>query len=202
MIDLPLRNLEIRDFVSGASLLVSGTSLLVSLFTAYWNILRGAKLVSSPFRWVALTRIHQTHTLIINFPISITNIGSQTGIIDCFYIDFLNLLTHDIQRFYAWQEGPLVGQNAKEFREEIPVPIALKAGESIIKYYSFCPHNLNFMYECGLHKISLYAYLNSGKKPVKLYERQLEIESIVEPGATIYSYKLLPTDVLKVSNYN
>jgi hypothetical protein len=57
------------------------------------------------------------------------------------------------------------------------------------------------MYECGLYKTSLYAYINGCKKPIKLYEQQLEIDSIVEPSSLIFSYKLFPTKVLKVSSY-
>lgn len=186
---------------------MSGTSLCISLFTAYWNILRGAKLVSPPLRWIALGRMPETHTLVINFPISITNVGSRTGVVDSFYVDFSSLSTRKFERFYAWQEGILIGQNFKGFGEEIPTPVALKAGESIVKYYIFCPDTLDFMYECGLYKISLYAYVNGGRKPVKLYEQQLEIDSVVEPSSMpntislIFSFKLLPTKVLTVSNY-
>ncbi len=186
---------------------MSGTSLLISFLTAYWNILRGAKFVSPPLRWIALGRMPETHTLVINFPISITNVGGRTGVIDSFYVDFSSLSTHKSERFYAWQEGILVGQNFKGFGAEIPAPVALKAGESVVKYYVFSPDTLNFMYECGFYKISLYAYVNGGGKPVKLYEQQLEIDSVVEPSSIpntislIFSYKLLPTKVLKVSNY-
>ena len=200
MFNISLPNIEVRDFVSG-------TSLFISFLTAYWNIFRGAKFVSPPLRWIVLGRMPEAHTLVINFPISITNVGRRTGVIDSFYIDFLNLSTRKSERFYAWQEGILIGQNFKGFGAEIPTPIALKAGESIVKYYVFSPDNLNFMYECGLYKTSLYAYINGGKKSIKLYEQQLEIDSIVEPSSVpntislIFSYKLLPTKVLKVSNY-
>lgn len=200
MFHLSFPNLEIRDFLLGIS-------LLISLLTAYWNILRGAKFVSPPLRWIALGRMPEAHTLVINFPVSITNIGGQTGVIDSFYIELSNLSSRECERFYAWQEGILIGQNFIGFGAEIPAPIALKNGESIVKYYIFCPDNLDFMYECGLYKISLCAYVNGSDKPIKLYEQQLEFESIVEPSllpnmvSVIFSYKLFPTKVLKVSNY-
>lgn len=63
------------------------------------------------------------------------------------------------------------------------------------------------MYVCGLHKVSLYAYVNGRKQPVKLYEQKLDIESVLEPSpfpntiSLLYSYKLFPTKILKVSNY-
>ena len=193
------QNLEVRDFIAG-------TSLLISLLTAYWNILRSAKFVSPPLRWIAFARLPESHTLVINFPISITNIGGRTGVIDSLYIELMNLSTCQIERFYCLQEG-LISQDFKGFGTEISTPIALKAGEGIVKYYVFWPHSLDFMYECGLYKISLYAYVNSYKKPVKLYEQKLEIESILEPSPLLniipflYSFQLFPTEILKVSTY-
>jgi len=198
---MTLPNIEARDFIAG-------TSLLISLLTAYWNILRGTKFVSPSLRWIAFGRLpDRTNTLVINFPISITNIGGRTGVIDSFYIEFMNLSTLQTEIFYSWQESILIGQEFKGFGAEMPTPIALKAGESIVKYYIFFPDSLNFMYECGHHKISLYAYVNGYRKPVKLYEQKLEIESILAPSSLpntiplLFSYKLLPTKILKVSNY-
>jgi len=199
--NMTLPNIEARDFIAG-------TSLLISLLTAYWNILRGTKFVSPSLRWIAFGRLpDRTNTLVINFPISITNIGGRTGVIDSFYIEFMNLSTLQTEIFYSWQESILIGQEFKGFGAEMPTPIALKAGESIVKYYIFLPDSLDFMYECGHHKISLYAYVNGYRKPVKLYEQKLEIESILAPSSLpntiplLFSYKLLPTKILKVSNY-
>lgn len=200
LINIPLPNIEVRDFIAG-------TSLAISLITAYWNILRSAKFVSPPLRWIVLGHLQEPSCLIINFPIAITNIGSRTGVIDSFYIEFTNLSTHQVERFYAWQESILIGQAFKGFGEEIPTPIALKSGESIIKYYIFFPDSVGYMYTCGLHKVSLYAYVNGRKQPVKLYEQKLDIDSILEPSSfantisLLYSYKLIPTKILKVSNY-
>lgn len=198
--NMTLPNIEARDFIAG-------TSLLISLVTAYWNILRGVKFVSPPLRWIVFGRLPEANTLVINFPISITNIAGRTGVIDSFYIEFMNLSTLQTETFYSWQERILIDQEFKGFGVEIPTPIALKAGESIVKYYIFFPDSLEFMYECGLHKISLYAYINGYKKPVKLYEQKLEIDSILAPSSLpntvplLFSYKLLPTKILKVSNY-
>lgn len=91
---LALTTVEVRDFIAG-------TSLLISLLTAYWNILRGPKCVSPPLRWITLGLLPKSHTLIINFPVAITNIGSRTGVIDSFYMDFTNLSTLRVERFYA-----------------------------------------------------------------------------------------------------
>ncbi|MBH8574559.1 hypothetical protein I8752_16315 [Nostocaceae cyanobacterium CENA369] len=198
--NIALPSIEARDFIAG-------TSLLISLFTAYWNIMRGAKFVSPPFRWIVFGRLPESHTLIINFPIAITNIGSRTGVIDAFYIEFTNLSTLKNERFYAWQESILIGQNFKGFGMEMPTPIALKSGESIVIYYVFFPDSLDFMYTCGLHKISLHAYINGCKKPIKFYEQKLDIDSVLEPSllsdtiSLLYSYKLIPTNILRVSNY-
>ncbi|MEH2365997.1 hypothetical protein [Nostoc sp.] len=198
--NITLPNIEVRDFIAG-------TSLAISLFTAYWNILRSAKFVSPPLRWIVFGHLQEPSSLIINFPIAITNIGSRTGVIDSFYIEFTNLLTQQVERFYAWQESILIGQTFKGFGAEIPTPTALKSGESIIKYYIFFPDSVDFMYICGLHKISLYAYVNGRKQPVMLYEQKLDIDNVLEPSpfpntiSLLYSYKLLPTKILKVSNY-
>jgi hypothetical protein len=200
MFHLCLPNIEVRDFIAV-------TSLLISLLTAYWNLLRGAKFVSPRLRWIAFGLLPESSTLVINFPIAITNIGSRTGVIDSFYIDFTNLSTSQVEKFYAWQESILIGQEFKGFGAEIPTPVALKAGESLVKYYIFSPDSLDFMYTCGLYKISLHAYVNDCKKPVKLYEQKLDIDSVLEPSLLpntiplIFSYKLLPTEILKVSNY-
>ncbi len=198
--NIALPNIEVRDFIAG-------TSLVISLITAYWNILRSAKFISPPLRWIVFGHLQEHSSLIINFPIAITNIGGRIGVIDSFYIEFTNLSTHQVEKFYAWQENILIGQTFKGFGAEIPTPIALKAGESIIKYYIFYPDSVNFMYVCGLHKVSLYAYVNGRKQPVKLYEQKLDIESVLEPSpfpntiSLLYSYKLFPTKILKVSNY-
>lgn len=198
--NIALPNIEVRDFIAG-------TSLLISLLTAYWNILRGAKFVSPPLRWIVFGRLPESHTLVINFPIAITNIGSLTGVIDAFYVEFTNLSARQIERFYAWQESILIGQDFKGFGAEMPTPVALKTGESIVKYYIFFPDSLDFMYTPGLHQISLYAYVNGSNKPVKLYEQKLDIDSVLDPSSLpntiplLLSYKLLPTKILKVSNY-
>jgi hypothetical protein len=198
--NIALPNIEARDFIAG-------TSLLISLFTAYWNILRGAKFVSPPLRWIVFGRLPESHTLVINFPITLTNVGSRTGVIDSFYIEFTNLSTRKIERFYAWQESILIGENFKGFGAEMPTPVALKSGESIVKYYIFFPDSLDFMYTCGLYKISLHAYVNGRNKSVKLYEQKLDIDSVLELSPfsntipLIFSFKLLPTKILKVSNY-
>lgn len=68
--NIALPNIEARDFIAG-------TSLLISLFTAYWNILRGAKFVSPPLRWIVFGRLPESHTLVINFPITLTNVGTR-----------------------------------------------------------------------------------------------------------------------------
>ncbi|MGI2908285.1 hypothetical protein [Tolypothrix sp. VBCCA 56010] len=198
--NIALPNIEARDFIAG-------TSLLISLLTAYWNILRGAKFVSPPLRSIVFGRLPESHTLVINFPIVITNIGGRTGVIDTFYVEFKNPSARQIERFYAWQESNLFGQDFKGFGAEIPTPVALKAGESIVKYNIFFPDSLDFMYTCGLHKISLYAYVNGSKKRVKLYEQKLDIDSVLDPSSLpnniplLFSYKLFPTKILKVSNY-
>lgn len=124
MFYLALPKVEVRDFIAG-------TSLLISLLTAYWNILRGPKYVSPPLRWIVFGLLPEAHTLIINFPVAITNIGSRTGVVDSLYIDFTNFLTRKSERFYAWQEGVLVGQDFKGFGVERPTPVSLKAGESV-----------------------------------------------------------------------
>ncbi|MFN6477067.1 hypothetical protein [Nostoc sp. DedQUE07] len=197
--NIVLPKIEARD-------LIASTSLLISLFTAYWNILRGAKFVSPPLRWITFGRL-PNHTLLINFPISITNIGSITGVIDAFYIEFTNLSNHKYERFYAWKESILIGQEFNYSQPEIPTPIALRSGESVVKYYVFHPDSLDFMYECGLHKISLYACINPSQKSVKLYEQNLNIDSVLNPStlpneiSLLFSYNLIPTKILRVSNY-
>ncbi|WP_138506767.1 hypothetical protein [Nostoc sp. PA-18-2419] len=197
--NIALVNIEPKDFIAG-------TSLLISLFTAYWNILRGAKFVSPPLRWITFGRL-PNQVLIINFPISITNIGSLTGVIDAFYIEFRNLSSRQSQKFYAWKESILVGQEFNYSQPEIPTPIALKSGESVVKYYVFYPDSLDFMYACGLHTISLYAYVNNSQKPVKLYDKKLDIDSVLNPSSfsneipLLFSYNLIPTKILRVSNY-
>jgi hypothetical protein len=200
MFHISLPNIEFRDFIAG-------TSLLISLITAYWNILRGANFISPRLRWIVFARLPERHTLVINFPVAITNVGSRTGVIDSFYIELKNPSNNQIEKFYAWQESILIGHDFKGFGVAMPTPIALKAGESIVKYYIFFPDSLDFMYTCGLYQISLYAYLSGSKKPIKLYEQKLEIDSVLEPSpfpntiSLIFSYKLLPTNILKVSNY-
>ena len=197
--NIALPKIEAKD-------LIASTSLLISLFTAYWNILRGAKFVSPPLRWIAFGRL-PNHTLLINFPIAITNTGSITGVIDAFYIELTNLSNRQTERFYAWRENILVGQEFNYSQAEIPTPIALKSGESVVKYYVFYPNSLNFMYVCGLHKISLYAYVNPSEKPVKLYDQKLDIDSVLNPSSLpneislLFSYNLIPTKILRVSNY-
>jgi len=197
---MTLPNIETRDFIAG-------TSLLFSLWTFYWNVLRGANFVAPPLRWIAFGRLSESNTLVINFPVSITNVGGRTGVIDSFYIEFVNLSTHQTEKFYSWQETILIGTEFKGFGLEMPMPISLKAGESIVKHYVFYPDSLEFMYECGLFRLSLYAYVNGYKNPVKLYERELEIESILAPSpvpgeiSLMFSYKLFPTKILKVSDY-
>ncbi|MEH2203007.1 MAG: hypothetical protein V7K53_02845 [Nostoc sp.] len=197
--NIVLPKIEAKDFIAA-------TSLLISLFTAYWNIWRGAKFVSPPLRWITFGRL-PNHTLLINFPIAIINIGSRTGVIDAFYIELTNLSTHKIERFYAWKQSILVGQPFNYNQVEIPEIISLKPGESVVKYYVFHPDTLDFMYECGLHKISLYAYVNPSQKPVKLYEQKLDIDSVLNPSSLpneislLFSYHLIPIKILKVSNY-
>jgi hypothetical protein len=200
MFGLTLPGIDIRDFISV-------TSLSISLLTAYWNILRGAKYVSPPLRWVVFGLLPGSNTLVINFPVAVTNTGSSTGVIDSFYIDLTNLSTRKVERFYAWQEGKLIGQEFKGFGIEMPTPVSLKAGESVVKYYTFFPDSLNFMYTVGVYRISLHAYLSGGKRSFKLYEQKLEIESMLQPSPyqnampIIFSYNLLPKKMLKVSNY-
>lgn len=200
MFHLALPNLEARDFIASAS-------LLISVMTAYWNILRGSKYVSPPLRSIVFGLLPESHTLVINFPVAITNIGNRTGVIDSFYIDFTNLVTRKVGRFYAWQESILIGQQFKGFGIEIPTPVPLKAGESIVKYYIFLPDCLDFMYTCGVYKLSLYAYVNGRKKPIKLYQQKLEIDTVLEPSQypntipLIFSYNLFPKETLKVSSY-
>ena len=53
---MTLPNIEARDFIAGMS-------LLISLLTAYWNVLRGAKFVSPPLRWIVLGRLPESNTL-------------------------------------------------------------------------------------------------------------------------------------------
>lgn len=89
----------------------------------------------------------------------------------------------------------------------MPTPVSLKAGESVVKYYIFFPDSLDFMYTCGDYEISLHAYLSGQKKPIKLYEQKLEIDSVIEPSqlpntiSLIFSYNLIPKKILKVSSY-
>jgi hypothetical protein len=158
-INLPV--LETRDFIAVIS-------LFISVLTAYWNIFRGFRFRTPSLRWIAFFRLPD-NTIIINFPISITNIGGRTGVIDSFYFDFTNLSTLQTERFYSWQETILVGQEFKGFTAQIPMPIALKAGESTVKYYVFTPDSLDFGYECGQYRLTLYAYINGYRKPKELY---------------------------------
>jgi hypothetical protein len=200
-----LPNIKPTDFIPYTSLL----SLLISLLSAYWNILRRAKFISLPFREIRFAPITQSSSLVINFPISITNIGGQIGVIDSLYIELTNLSTCQTEKFYCWKEGTfdslltMININPSIYRrlEIIPNPIALKNGESTANYYTFAPHSVDFIYECGLHTISLYAYINGRRKPIKLYTRKLEIDSIVAPNFMIHSYMLLPTEILLVSTY-
>lgn len=200
MFGLALPTVDIRDFIAISS-------LLISLFTAYWNILRGSKFVSPPLRWIVFGLLPGDNTLVINFPVAITNIGSSTGVIDSFYINLNEVATGRTERFYAWQEGKLIGQEFKGFGMEMPTPISLKAGESTVKYYTFLPDSLDFMYECGIYKLSLHAYLSGCRKAITLYEQRLEIDSVLQPSPysnaipIIFSYNLIPKKILKVSNY-
>lgn len=193
-------NIEVRDFISIAS-------LTISILTAYWNILRGSKFRSPPLRFIVLARWPGSNTCILNFPVSLTNIGGRTGVIDSLYADFINLPTRHTERFYCWQEALLVRQDFKGVNAEVPTPIALKAGESVVKNYIFFPDSLDFMYERGRYKLILYANVSGYRKPIKLYEQMLDIKSIVAPSSHpdeipfIWSYKLSPTEILEVSDY-
>lgn len=162
-----------------------------------------ARFISPPLRQILLARITQSHTLFINFPVSITNIGSQTGVIDSLYIELTNLSTRQTEKFYSWKEGSIYDSLSEEL-ENLPKPIALKAGEGIVRFYTFCPHSLDFMYECGLYTISLYAYVNG--KPIKLYKQKLQFDSIVVPNSpdqisSLHSYMLFPMKIFRVSDY-
>jgi hypothetical protein len=196
-INLP--SIEFRDFILGMS-------FLISVLTAYWNILRGAKFISPPLRQILFARIGQSQNLVVNFPVSITNTGNRTGVIDSLYLELMNLSTRQVEKFYSWQEGGIGALFTQPFWENIAKPITLKSGESIVNFYTFFPDSPDFIYECGLHTISLYAYINGYRKPIKLYNRKLEIDSIPAPNSPteismLSSYKLLPTEILKVSDY-
>lgn len=195
--------------------LLALTSLLISGFTAYWTLLRGPKYISPPLRYIAFglipvsnTVLGSISTLVINFPIAMTNVGGQTGVIDSFYFELTNLATLQAERFYAWQEGKLAtGQGFSLSRQDTPTPVSLRAGESVVKHYIFISDSLDFRYTRGSYKISVYAYLNSEKKPIKLSKQELEIETVLEPNSNpnimpyVYSYNLFPKKILKLSNY-
>ncbi len=196
-----LPDIDLRD-------LASVTSLIISILTAYWNILRGAKYVSPPLRQIILALLPPSNTVVINFPIAITNTGSCSGVIDSFYVELSNLSTSKSERFYAWQEGMLQAlKGVSGFGAEIPNPVSLKAGESTVRYYTFVPDSPDFMYTLGRYRLSLYACLGGRKKALKLYEQLLDIESVLQPQThqrlipVISSFNLLPKKILKVSNY-
>lgn len=198
--EITKRNMEIKDYISIIA-------LLISVFTFYRNVLRGPRYVSPPMRWLALGFIPGSTTLVVNFPIAITNIGSQTGVVDSFYIELINLISKKTEKFYAWQEGILTDPNFKGFGLEMPTPVALKAGEGAVKHYIFSPDSLEFMYVPGTYKIIVYAYLDNKKRPIKLSQQELEIVDILEPSpipntiALLFSYNLFPKKVLKISSY-
>lgn len=200
MLHLTFPSIDIRDFLSISS-------LIISAFTLYWNILRGVHYVSPPLRWIIFGLLPQSNTLVINFPIAITNIGSCSGVIDSFYIELMELSTSKTERFYAYHEGKITGQELNGFGMEVPMPVSLKAGESTVKHYTFVPSSPGYVYTCGLHKLSLYAYPSGNKKIIKLYQQILDIESVLEPQPyqniipIIWSYNLFPKKILKISNY-
>ncbi|MBD2060489.1 hypothetical protein H6F88_31600 [Oculatella sp. FACHB-28] len=187
--------------------LISGTSLLISLFTAYWNILRGPKYVSPPPRWIVFGLLPESNTLIINLAFTIGNTGSRAGVVDSFYIELTSYNSQESEIFYAWQEGNILGQDLLVFSPNIPISTFIKAGESMTRHYTFFPDHLGFTLRKGYYKLSLYAFLPFKKKPIKLSEQKLEIEELLEPNQimnsipTIVSFNLCPKEILKVSSY-
>jgi hypothetical protein len=196
--------MEIRDYITGGSFVVSITSLIIS---TYWNILRGAKYLSPPIRLVVFGLLPIKNIPIINLPITITNTGGNTGVIDSFYIDIISLSNNKKERFYAWQEGKLIEPNFQGFKQDIPTPVSLKPGESILKYYIFYPDSQQATYSKGLYKLVVYALCGSGRKPIKLSEQKLEILEVVEPSKIdgvipiIFSFNLCYKEVLQVSTF-
>lgn len=194
--------MEIRDyFIAG--------SFIVSIATFYWNTLRGAKYISPPVRWIrfALLREENKITPIVDLPITITNIGGRSGVIDSFCFDLINLSNQKMERFYAWQEGRLEESVQRGFGIDIPTPISIKPNESIVRHYIFYPDSPQPIYEKGFYKIKIYAAPSNQRKLIKLSEQKLNILDVLEPVENpniipmIFSFNLFPKKVLIVSNY-
>jgi len=199
--------MKISDLVALISLLISCFSLLISAFNAYWTLLRKPKYVSPSIRWIAFGLLPPDNTLVINFPITITNVGSQTGVIDSFYVELTNSVTLQAERFYASQEGKITPQQPIYIGWDRPIPVSLKAGESDVKNYIFYPDSLDFNHTKGPYMISLYAYLNGNKKPIWLFDQALDFKDVLRPRPDqnfmpcMYSFNLYPKKILVVSHY-
>jgi hypothetical protein len=198
--------MELKEYIGVVSLLISCASLSISAFNAYWGLLRGPKYIGPPLRWIAFGRLPESGILIINFPVTVTNIGSRTGVIDAFSMELLNARTNEKQTFYAWQDKNLLSDDFTGFKPDIPSPCVLKPGESLIRHYIFFPNSTDFMYTPDVHSVSLYVHTGYEKR-MKLYEQEIEIKDVVEPislpnqVSLIYSFNLFPKQRFIVSNY-
>lgn len=172
--------LEIKDVVTITTITFSATSLLISIFTFYWNILRKAE-----FAKTFITRIILSHwegngsnamLSYIYLSVPIFNTGAKTAVVNTLYAELVNLLTKEKIAFYAFREGEISIENPDP-PGQIIIPFSIKPNEGVVKSLAFIPYPVTverLEYQEGLYEVSVFLILES-TKPKRLIQQRIDI---------------------------
>lgn len=207
-----LTNLELRDVFSFGSLIISATSLFIS---AYWNSLRGAKLIGVPPRFAVYLHVVGGQDYLI-VPVTIINTGVQTGVLDYFYLKmFDSSKKEDTTIFACISDGDNVenfctsiqlnsGQNNVVFNlpslKDLPPPFVLKPGESRTKYLAFIsPYDWKI--SLSINSFTVYGHFGGKKKPQKMIEQKFKFQGLPSVTSYAYVFNSEPKEILVLSKF-